>query len=281
MTHDDRPLERAARSWIEAGPTQAPDRAVDDALRRIQTIPQERELRLPWRPPTMLTNRLGIAAAVAVVLVVGVLGFSRLGTLTGQGGPSPSPTVVPTVAPSPSKVPVASPTPLASFAVHAGPAEFTQVAVSDVYLYGLRYPGTWTLRRGTYRNEPDAIPEIGAGRNDFYGDSKSSGIYVTAGPLSSLNPDLATFSSYIAASLPSDYSMYSGAGCTHANRALVLDGEPAQEADFSCPGGTALWVTAIHHGLAYQVAWLDDGGKQLSELQPKLDQFLQSFTFAP
>ena len=34
---DDRSLERAARSWIEAGPTRAPDRAVEAALLRIET----------------------------------------------------------------------------------------------------------------------------------------------------------------------------------------------------------------------------------------------------
>ena len=34
---DDRSLERAARSWIEAGPTRAPERAVEAALSRIET----------------------------------------------------------------------------------------------------------------------------------------------------------------------------------------------------------------------------------------------------
>ena len=51
---DDRSLERAARSWIEAGPTRAPDRAVEAALLRIQTTPQERDLRVPWRFPPCL-----------------------------------------------------------------------------------------------------------------------------------------------------------------------------------------------------------------------------------
>src|SRR5262249_45014914 len=39
---DDRSIDRAARSWLEAGPTQAPDPAVDAALLRIQTTNQER-----------------------------------------------------------------------------------------------------------------------------------------------------------------------------------------------------------------------------------------------
>ena len=56
MTDDrsiDRALERAARSWIEEGPTRAPDRPVDAALSRIQTTNQERDLRILWRLPTM------------------------------------------------------------------------------------------------------------------------------------------------------------------------------------------------------------------------------------
>ena len=40
---DDRSLERAARSWLEEGPTRAPDRPVDAALARIQTTRQERD----------------------------------------------------------------------------------------------------------------------------------------------------------------------------------------------------------------------------------------------
>ena len=52
---DDRSLERAARSFIEEGPTQAPDRAVEAALLRIQTTPQERDQRVPWRFPSMTT----------------------------------------------------------------------------------------------------------------------------------------------------------------------------------------------------------------------------------
>lgn len=68
---DDRSLERAARSWVEEGPSRAPDYAVAAALARIQTTPQERDLRIPWRPRTMF-DRLA-AAAIAGVLAIGTL----------------------------------------------------------------------------------------------------------------------------------------------------------------------------------------------------------------
>ena len=109
MTNDDRSLERAARTWLEAGPTQAPDRAVDAALQRIQTTPQERDLRIPWRLPTMNRTSQLAGAAAAVVLVVGG-GLLLLGRgNTGPGGPVVTPSPSPVV-PGPSLIPSAAAT---------------------------------------------------------------------------------------------------------------------------------------------------------------------------
>ena len=74
---DDRMLERAARSWIERGPTEAPDRAVDAALLRIETTPQQRDPLIPWRPTTM-TARFVTAAVVAALAIGGTLGAVSL-----------------------------------------------------------------------------------------------------------------------------------------------------------------------------------------------------------
>ena len=69
---DDRSLERAARSWLEAGPTQAPDRVVEAALLRIETTTQERDLRIPRRFPKMTTPaRVAAAAVIGVLLIAG------------------------------------------------------------------------------------------------------------------------------------------------------------------------------------------------------------------
>jgi hypothetical protein len=69
---DDRSLERAARSWLEEGPTRAPDRPVEAALSRIQTTRQERDLRIPWRLPTMNPMLRLAGLAVGAVLAVGI-----------------------------------------------------------------------------------------------------------------------------------------------------------------------------------------------------------------
>ena len=100
---DDRSLERAARSWLETGPTHAPVRAVEAALLRIETTPQERVLRIPWRFTTMpMPARVAMAAVIGVLLVGGA--FYVLGR-PGQpavGGPGPTPSSTPTASPAPS-----------------------------------------------------------------------------------------------------------------------------------------------------------------------------------
>jgi hypothetical protein len=106
--NDDRSLERAARSWIEQGPTQAPDRPVDAALTEIQSIQQDRALPILWRLPNMTgTSRL-VAGLATIVVVVAAAAF-LVGPNSGTGGvpsPSPSPSPAPTLAaiesPSPS-----------------------------------------------------------------------------------------------------------------------------------------------------------------------------------
>jgi hypothetical protein len=108
--NDDRSIERAARSWLEAGPTEAPDRAVEAALLRIETTPQERDLRIPWRFPTMTTPARVATAAVIGVLAIG--GAAFLIGRTGQsnvGGTAPSASPSPTVSASPSPTPSNAP----------------------------------------------------------------------------------------------------------------------------------------------------------------------------
>ena len=114
---DDRSLERAARTWLETGPTRAPDSAVERALLTIETTPQVRDLRILRRFHPM-TFQARIAAAFLVgVLAIGTAAF--LMGRTGQsnvGGPaapaSPSASVSGTAspaAPTPSNGPLALP----------------------------------------------------------------------------------------------------------------------------------------------------------------------------
>jgi Tol biopolymer transport system component len=107
--NDDRSVERAARSWIETGPTQAPDQAVERALLMIETTPQERDLRIPRRlTMTSIQARVAVAAAIGVLVVGGALMYLGRSDQSDVGGPSPS------------AAPASSPSPAASLSVGSG-----------------------------------------------------------------------------------------------------------------------------------------------------------------
>jgi hypothetical protein len=104
---DDRSIERAARSWLEDGPTQAPDHAVEAALLTIQSTTQERDW-LPWRTRRMTQTLRLLAGAAAIAVVVGGVFLLRPGSGPGPGvGSSPSAPVT-TPSPTPSASPSAS-----------------------------------------------------------------------------------------------------------------------------------------------------------------------------
>jgi hypothetical protein len=118
---DDRSLERAARSWLENGPTEAPDRAVEAALLRIQTTPQERDLRIPWRFPTMSTPaRVATAAVIGVLVIGGALFILGRPGQSGVGGPGPSATLTASPSPTASPTPIVSPGPIGQGPLEAG-----------------------------------------------------------------------------------------------------------------------------------------------------------------
>jgi Tol biopolymer transport system component len=89
---DDHAFDRAAHAWLELGPTQAPRRVVEAALRAIDTTAQHQDLRVPLRLRPMLTSsRLAIAAAIGVLAIGSAL------VLLGRphsniAAPGPSPT---------------------------------------------------------------------------------------------------------------------------------------------------------------------------------------------
>ena len=113
MTDDrslDRALERAARTWIEEGPTRAPDRPIDAALSLVQTTNQERDLRVPWRLPNMNPYLRIAAVATVVVIATGVTLFAlQPGGQVGGPPPSVEPSSSPTAAASPTASPSAVP----------------------------------------------------------------------------------------------------------------------------------------------------------------------------
>jgi dipeptidyl aminopeptidase/acylaminoacyl peptidase len=85
---DDRSLERAARSFLEPGPTRAPEAAIEAALRLVETTPQERDLRIPRRFALMsMPARVAAAAAIGVLAVGGAMFGASLISIGDHAAP--------------------------------------------------------------------------------------------------------------------------------------------------------------------------------------------------
>jgi hypothetical protein len=99
---DDRQFERTARAWLELGPTDAPDHAVENALLTIEMTSQERDLQIPWRLPKMnpMMIRLGTIAIVAVVAIGGALYILRPAAQLGGQPTTAPPTATAPAAPA-------------------------------------------------------------------------------------------------------------------------------------------------------------------------------------
>jgi len=80
---------RALRAWFEDGPTVMNDRVVDDIAVRIARQPQRRTWRLRGRP--FVTTYAKLAAGLAAVVLVAVVGWQLLPRPLATAGSSPAP----------------------------------------------------------------------------------------------------------------------------------------------------------------------------------------------
>ena len=95
---DNHGFERAVAKWLDDGSDVTPPEVINAVLLAAGSVPQDRTIRLSWRTPTV-TMYLRIAAAVAIVSVVGLAALFGLGSGRNLGtGPAPSPTVRPSSA---------------------------------------------------------------------------------------------------------------------------------------------------------------------------------------
>ncbi len=101
-------FDRTARLWLEDGPTDMPDRALQAALDEIH-VTQQRRAWWPARRFPSMSNGIRLAAVVAAVLVIAFVGINLISPKNGGiGGPAPTPTPTPT----PRAMTVGTPAPL-------------------------------------------------------------------------------------------------------------------------------------------------------------------------
>ncbi len=94
-------MNRILRDWLDAEPSVMPDRVVDVVADRIAQQPQRRAW-LPYRRPLPMNSLARLAAALAAVLIIAVVGWNLLpGNRSAIGGPGPTPSPSPTFSPSP------------------------------------------------------------------------------------------------------------------------------------------------------------------------------------
>jgi hypothetical protein len=96
MTHE-RDFDRIARAWLEAGPDQAPDRAVAAVLTAIETTPQVRRP-FRWtlgRQIHMSPRTFALVGALTLALVIGGSLITRNQSQIAQPTQTPSPSPVP------------------------------------------------------------------------------------------------------------------------------------------------------------------------------------------
>ena len=93
-------FDRAARAWLDDGPTRMSDRALSSALQEVHTTRQRRAVWPAWRPtPVSTFARVGTAAILVVTVgMVAINVVPRQPDRSNQGGLSPSPTPAPSLA---------------------------------------------------------------------------------------------------------------------------------------------------------------------------------------
>lgn len=100
---NERDFDRLARTWLDLGPNEAPDRVVAAVLQAAETTPQVRRpfLRPFWRSYRMTRLSIAAIAVVLVALIGGGIMLTRGGDQT-VGGPAATPgqTTTPSATPS-------------------------------------------------------------------------------------------------------------------------------------------------------------------------------------
>jgi hypothetical protein len=114
---EQRDLDRLLDQWFGDGPNEVPDRVLDVVAARIGRQSQRPAWRIDWR--IIHVNRtIGAAAAVAAVIVIGLVGLGLFGGGgLSVGGPRGNQTAAPPSAPASPSAAAPSPTPEVGVAV--------------------------------------------------------------------------------------------------------------------------------------------------------------------
>ena len=214
-------------AWLEEGPNVLPASARRAIVVAARTTPQARPGLFGSRFAFPVTVWRAVAAAVAVVIVVG-LAIGVVGPRLGGTGSTPSP--VPSPSPSPSPTVVASPS-----------LSATVPFSSSRFAYAAAYPGGWTAAPATAdwpgtQLSPDPR---GANVDDFTAPGGGAWIFVSSRSLAATET---------AESMISAVNRANAGACDSSNSvALTIGGMAWQATDLFCDGPIQIGVRRDHY----------------------------------
>jgi hypothetical protein len=261
-----RDFERVSQAWLAEGPTTLADRVLDEALADVHLTHQRRGLLAPWRYAPV--NRFA-ATVAAVVVVAAVAGGAVL--LLGRSTPSVGAPTASPGAPSPT-IPAAAPTEL--------PTSELVPITSAQYGYSIKVPKTWGVQAATrtlhgteplWGSQPEtATPGADSIMGSLFGDTGPNGRLLIAG---SPAPPGTSLPSWTAGTAELK------CGTPTSQSAMTIGGETGTLSTYpACSGLFVQWLTVLHGGWAWHVAWLDNPGSEAADVVV-FKQLIATFQF--
>jgi hypothetical protein len=251
---DDRSFERAARSWLEMGPTEAPERAIAAAFLEIDTTPQERDWHVPRglaRTNAFARTLIGVAAVAALLVGGAVLLSATTGPIGGVPIPSPS----------------ASPSAAGRFTLNG---TFT----SPLMGYSIRIADGWTVETATigWDGYTDSNPP---GADAITVTGTDSSIVIASQQL----PTGTTYDMWLA-QFHQDMIPAVPAGCDGGDPAKWKPVRIGPETGVLEPLCNAMIAFADVDGRIYRFAWRDDTSNDGTHItESEFEDLLKTVTF--
>ena len=253
--NEPRSIERLLDDWLGGGPTELPDRVLDNAMDLIDRTAQRRPLGMRWRASPMTDSfKILVTALTALALVVGGGVLARVsGPPTGASGVAATPAA-------------ATATPAPTIAV----ATFT----SKLFRYRVDYPASWAVRDPLADIVSFSLPTIGTlVEVEAAPTSRIGGLYWPWGGITAITgADLETLHAAAVADLDRQGLRVLRDG------PAPLGGKPAWRIEVDAldigEGPLPLTIVLAHRGDLYQAIFLYG-----PHGAPEFEAFLSSFAY--
>jgi hypothetical protein len=200
---------RIADYYASEAPPTAPDWVLESTLASIDTTPQRRAIRVPWRFPNMNIYAKVAVAAVALI-AVGAVGLAvlRPGAGPGVGGPVVTPSPTPAPSRSATLPPLPTPSPYE-------PPALTETFTSNIHGISISHPAGWRAEAATEPWTTSGVPLFREPAGDYlYEPARTDHLFLG---IASKALAGASFDEWAA-------DLLAASGCPGSNTPIVVDG---------------------------------------------------------